>query len=258
MKTVLLLLAVFLSAATITTATPADSCLKMILPNDFKKDTTSGNISWYGSVNQDSIKVDSCLGSPTYGHLFGKRMYSINFPRNFYPFDTILDSGEVKGVSDISASHPELKNRFLQIQDTFGLMYFQGWDDPQSDSIQYLNPSARLFFENYQDVDFISQHIKNTIDSINDVRLLSSYGTPVAVAEKEFVSTNILIYPNPVKDYLIIQQNDTGKKDKIEIISIDGKKVLESEYKERIDVSNLQSGSYYLRIKNSSIKFIKE
>ncbi|MFN8361108.1 MAG: S8 family serine peptidase [Candidatus Kapaibacterium sp.] len=149
----------------------ADSCLRMYLANDYiSRDTTTSLFGGaHGSVNPDSVMIDTCSGSATYQHLFAKKWFIIQFPKNFYPFNHILDSGEVKEVSDIDSSHLALLNRFLQLQDTLGLIYFQGLDDPPSDSVVMLNPLLKLSFENYQDVDYVVEHFKNTVDSVKNL-----------------------------------------------------------------------------------------
>jgi hypothetical protein len=47
------------------------------------------------------------------------------------------------------------------------------------------------------------------------------------------------------------------KIDRIEIFSSIGLKVIDSDFKEKIDVSILQSGLYFIRIGNKINKFIK-
>jgi photosystem II stability/assembly factor-like uncharacterized protein len=59
------------------------------------------------------------------------------------------------------------------------------------------------------------------------------------------------LYPNPVSDYLTINANqEIGK---IEIFSTLGLKVLETEWKEKIDVRNLPEGIYFLIIKSGNV-----
>ncbi len=59
-------------------------------------------------------------------------------------------------------------------------------------------------------------------------------------------SSNFQAFPNPVSDYLTINTNqEIGK---IEIFSTLGLKVLETEWKEKIDVRNLPKGIYFLMI----------
>ncbi|MFN8361109.1 MAG: T9SS type A sorting domain-containing protein [Candidatus Kapaibacterium sp.] len=259
MKTALLFFVALMLATNITYAAPvADSCLRMFVPDEHGMDTSLGGPTWYGSYNPDSVMIDTCSGSATYQHLFAKKWFIIQFPKNFYPFNHILDSGEVKEVSDIDSSHLALLNRFLQLQDTLGLIYFQGLDDPPSDSVVMLNPLLKLSFENYQDVDYVVEHFKNTVDSVKNLAYELRAGQLTDVKELEKVQRN-RIYPNPVKDYLTIQQDQIhDNNSRVEVFDLDGKKVFESEYHEKIDVSMLQSGNYFLKLKYQIIKFIKE
>ncbi len=256
MKTALLLVvALILAANTAYSARISDGCLKLVVPNDNGYTDTNGY--WVGSSNPDSVMIDTCPGSSSYHRLFAKKWYSIQFPKNFYPFDNVLDSGEVKSVHDMSASYLDMKNSFLELQNTIGSVYFRGLDHFSSDSIFLLNPILQVSFGQYQDIDFILQYVPSTIDSIRSVRYVNRAGTPIGVKE-ESEQYNFSIYPNPVRDYLTINHISGSIKDKIEIISIAGKKLFESDYKDRIDVSLLHSGSYFLRINNQTIKFIKE
>ncbi|MBI3260475.1 MAG: T9SS type A sorting domain-containing protein [Ignavibacteriae bacterium] len=239
-------------------ATPAisiDSCYKMVLPNNYV-------FGKGGSHNPDSVLIDSCPASLTYGRLFAKRWFAISFPANFYPFNHQLASGEVKGVTDIDSAHLSFLNRFLGLQDTFGLIFFQGLQFPPSDSILMLGPSIRFYFDEYQDGEFIAEHFTNTIDSVRKVAFQMRAATPTGGGTdvNETVGADFIsIYPNPVKEYITIKEEKAGVvRGVIEIVSLDGKKVLESEYKDTIDISMLQSGTYFLKTNNYSFKFIKE
>jgi len=256
MKTALLLVVAIILAANSTYAAPvADSCLRLV--------------GWpYGSGigdpppgwNKDSVKVDECPESPTFGGLFGKKGFRLAFQSNFYPFDHILDSNEIKSVSEIDSAYLGLLNRFLDLQDTFGLIYFQGNPEGNSsDSIEYAHPKIRMFFADYQDISYIKEHFKTTIDSVVDILFLSFPVLPASVTDDELLQNSIELSPNPVKNILLIKNPFTAKdNDRMELFSVDGKRVLETAYQEKLDVSMLHSGSYFLRINNQTIKFIKE
>jgi hypothetical protein len=79
---------------------------------------------------------------------------------------------------------------------------------------------------------------------------------------EEQANTNnrmIEIYPNPVSDFLEVSWNNELKpiSQKTEIYSVLGCKLIESELKNRIDVSALNPGFYYLKAGNKFIKFMK-
>jgi len=65
----------------------------------------------------------------------------------------------------------------------------------------------------------------------------------------------IAIFPNPAGEYLEIRNK--SKTDKIEIYSFIGLKILETDFKKRINVSSLAKGVYLLRIGDQIKKFVK-
>ncbi len=69
-------------------------------------------------------------------------------------------------------------------------------------------------------------------------------------------NTNFVLYPNPVKNQLTIKSNVTGN---VEILDITGKVVLNAAIKtlrQNIDVSELPSGVYFVKINNAIKKFV--
>ncbi|MFH1050342.1 MAG: T9SS type A sorting domain-containing protein [bacterium] len=71
-------------------------------------------------------------------------------------------------------------------------------------------------------------------------------GNPVGVDE-EYKKDFFEIYPNPADDFILLDVD--GKQfGKIQVFSVLGKKVLETEIVDRIDVSMLHSGMYYFMI----------
>ena len=72
---------------------------------------------------------------------------------------------------------------------------------------------------------------------------------------KLLITDEITLSPNPAEDYLIL--NSKIGQGKIEIFSALGIKLIETEYKEKIDVSELPSGLYFVRVGNKVGKFVK-
>ncbi|MFH1050340.1 MAG: T9SS type A sorting domain-containing protein [bacterium] len=72
-------------------------------------------------------------------------------------------------------------------------------------------------------------------------------GNVVSVEDNKSLNNLFNIYPNPATDDIYIQntENQTGN---IEIYNVLGNKVLISEFKEKVDVSKLPEGMYYLVI----------
>lgn len=89
------------------------------------------------------------------------------------------------------------------------------------------------------------------------------YREPVTLANAlatQEVSRDLIVYPNPTKDFLNIKTNRNDI-EKVFVFDLSGK-VIFSENSRRINVSNLPSGNYILSIKTSdgvkSFKFIKQ
>lgn len=79
-----------------------------------------------------------------------------------------------------------------------------------------------------------------------------NYETSVDDINKNFGD---IIYPNPTSDQLNINSNQSI--DKIRIYSILGMKVLETEWQEKINVSGLAPGVYFIKVGDKMSKFVK-
>ena len=84
----------------------------------------------------------------------------------------------------------------------------------------------------------------------------------VNIYENNVINNDVSIYPNPVSDVLIISlnhelQSPFHEGNYIEIYTTLGLKVIESLWQEKIDVSGLYPGIYFVKIGNRIGKFIK-
>ncbi len=77
----------------------------------------------------------------------------------------------------------------------------------------------------------------------------------VSVEDNQKINEGIIIYPIPTMDFIYFKSNNTTGK--IEIFSALGIKVLETEYKDRIDVSGLSAGVYFVKFADKVIQFVK-
>ncbi|MBI5324291.1 MAG: T9SS type A sorting domain-containing protein [Ignavibacteriae bacterium] len=73
--------------------------------------------------------------------------------------------------------------------------------------------------------------------------------------DEQIQKNKVLISPNPVSNYLTL--NTDQEINKIEIFSALGIKVIETEYKNKINVSGLSAGVYFLLVNNKIYKFVK-
>lgn len=73
--------------------------------------------------------------------------------------------------------------------------------------------------------------------------------------EEDGISSNIKIFPNPATSLLnIVDEQDELQNSTIEISNSIGQIVLATKFYNRIDISELQSGMYFLTISNNSIR----
>ena len=105
----------------------------------------------------------------------------------------------------------------------------------------------------------------NLDNAVQSLRLTNNSST-TGIKENK-TDNSFTLYPNPTRDILTIQINQTTRSNvKIEIIDVVGKIILSQDYKDfskvAFDVSALSSGIYFAKInsdkKPSTIKFIKE
>lgn len=159
-----------------------DSCLKLYCPDNYDYTTSSG------SLNPDNVLVDTCSSSATFDKIFAKRYFFIQFKQYYYPFDTVLKPDSIQGVEDISESKPLLKQQLEQLENEFGTFYIQGHEYEETDSVERFNPVLRIFFEDYQDIDYVLERFKEVLDStklfVYSNRIVILCNTPSDIALK--------------------------------------------------------------------------
>ena len=250
MKTLILITAVMLFSINLY-STPPDSCLRMICNNDIHFDPDLGQ--YVGASNPDSVMIDICIGSNTYNKLFAKRYFTLQFHENYYPFDSVMKPYTIHSVSDISSSKADFKLIFQQLENQFGIIYFQGEIYEELDSNFYRNPGCRLFFADYQDVEEIVETFSLSIDTLKWMDYGNRAKMPASVNDS---SNEIFLFPNPVSDFLMIRGLDEYQVQPISIFNTFGQKLYEGDLKEQIDVSSLIPGVYFIQVYNSMHKFI--
>jgi len=259
MKTAFALFVVLLSVS-LKAYTPPDSCLKLICPNTYDPNTG------VGYINPDSVKVDSCLGSPTYGQNYANRYYFCKFP--FYIFDSVIPVDSIKTVDSISSSYAAIKQQFQVLDSIYGPIYFirdyenYGWPD----SAYSLNGWVFFYFENYQCVDTIETDFNSSIDSL----LLFNYenrGICGLLSVNTYSEQDVFITPNPARDYVEINVStlERGPKGMSVFDALGFEQSTSVNYVDtsccgghvRIDVSSLSPGVYFVRVGGRMYKFVK-
>lgn len=97
-------------------------------------------------------------------------------------------------------------------------------------------PKTILYFDN-----FILKEKKDVTSAIDHQHVTTHY---------------VRVYPNPVADILRLETHDNNQ-DKIRIYNINGTLIKQLDYTKEINVSHLKQGVYFLRINNSTVRFVK-
>jgi hypothetical protein len=244
-------------------AQPVESCLKMICTNDLHDEYDSLSASWHcmGGYNPDSVKIDSCNNSATFGKVFANRYFQLCMNFHYYPFDKVIDTSDVFEIKDISNSKSELKQQFQKLEDKFGKVYIRGAGNEYLETKESIlgNPIFRMFFKDYQDIEAVEQYVHKNLDSVRYFEYNRRYANDLTkVTEGIFSSTSLKINPNPAQNKLSITIDGIIPYELIKIYSMDGILVKELNYQSEIDISDLTSGVYFIKYGYQSGKFVKE
>lgn len=95
-------------------------------------------------------------------------------------------------------------------------------------------------------------------DSASSARIVDfSLKIDNATGIKQYSAESVKIFPNPARDYVLVQNQQSLQMDRIEVYSMLGRKVLNhkvdpSDGVARIDLSDLQKGIYMVRVLDQS------
>ncbi len=137
----------------------------------------------------------------------------------------------------------------------------------KGDTIQVsaLNDSLVLFFSykiqsgwreaNLTTIAFVQ--LTDTKQVLNATKSYRVVSIPSAIGEVE--ESSFSIYPNPVKEILELRNQKSDFGQSVVIFDLAGRKISESKLSQnRIDVSGLAKGIYFLKINDTVKKFVKE
>ncbi len=129
---------------------------------------------------------------------------------------------------------------------------------------ELVKPLGTVHSVTFSDSYLLMNYFGGLTESYSVSSISKLYFKPVVTATEiiltDRISGTLSVYPNPADDILHIQNAPAGKSI-LSIYRIDGTIVLlkqNSTQIESVDISNLTSGLYFLKINNQAIKFIRE
>jgi hypothetical protein len=242
-------------------ASSSDSCLKMALPNDYCQEWNAemNSYEWVGSVNEDSVKIDSCFDSPTFGKEFCKRNFVLKFP--MYPFETLLNDDDTVAVKNVPDKIIGLRAELEKLQKQFGDFYFTKKYSLSNLTDYYLwdYGIVSIIFDEYQPIDSVLNEFKNQISSLEKIIFHAQVMTPAGGGNVKSSSRKELqVYPNPTDQLLTLQIDYVIGFQNIEIYNSNGIKVKEILYSKTINISDLPKGVYFIKYANENLNFVKQ
>jgi hypothetical protein len=133
--------------------------------------------------------------------------------------------------------------------------------------------SGSSFIKLKNNIEYTTYGVLNWSSDLKHSRIMQEhFYTFKSIIDEDFITDvktkseteDVSIYPNPVVDKFSILSRNNFRFNKIEIVDISGRKILEFENyntEDYIDMSNLDSGNYFLRLVSKDrirvVKFIK-
>jgi hypothetical protein len=245
MKQIFLLITMLLISINLYSA-PPDSCLKYY----YHPDTTF--------FNPDSVMVDSCEGSPTYGEYYGKKYFTLKFNYNIIPRTYLAPADSIieYTIDSIGIQYTSAKNEFSQLLTTYGNFSFREKVPNMPDTTIVLGRTLYLIFDNNVPINEVENQLTN-FSSIKTAYFSSWFGVESDVSVSKSNTDEIFLFPNPVSEFLMIHGLEESHVQSISIFNTFGQKLYEGDLKEQIDVSSLTPGVYFLHMGNMNYKFVK-
>jgi hypothetical protein len=113
-------------------------------------------------VNVDSVRIDTCHGSPTYNEAFGKRWFKIEFTNYainvpYGPHDTVIEVS----WTGIDTAYPTLRTSFSALETKHGTLWLKKGAPDFTDSTDLTSHIFLLRFDDYVCIDSVLADLKN-------------------------------------------------------------------------------------------------
>ena len=218
------------------------------------------DIPIYDSTKKYKIYFNTFYHDSNSNQLIGSYAHeNYVFHNNIYFFDIATETWDSINVADAGfignyVTHKKLLDNNVWACDDLGYMYkYVGKGNFTPYNLR-VNGKPNLGFR----INDFSIDANNYLHLGTDIGLLTNKTILTGVEDNTIIDvSNVSVHPNPATDFIRIYSNEDLTDNKIEIYSVIGNKVIETEFKDRIDVSGLSAGVYFLFVNNKIYKFVK-
>ncbi|EJL76092.1 T9SS type A sorting domain-containing protein [Chryseobacterium populi] len=219
------------------------------IPTCTSRQLVSGAVEWQAYDYDGTLMVGDAGPNPetwfyTQGvNLQAGNVYKLTF--DYFGISVPQSFAVAYGTSPVNSSMTNVIQEFLD---------FPSGTPPVSASLTINPPATGIYYFGF--------NYKGGGSGVLVVDNVSVLESNLSSSEVQHLKDAVEIYPNPAKDYLLVK--NSKKNTGAEILDVSGKVVFSlTGIKEKIDVSELIRGSYFLVIKNedgtiSKTKFIKK
>lgn len=248
-----LLLLAFLLTGVSLSAQVSDSCLRLMLPHE----PTSG------FYNPDSVRIDSCSGSPSYLKKFGKGMFLFNTSQTiaFLPWadeDSIVEFS----WQAIDTSFPNVRTAFQQLESQYGTFYLRKIQPHDTVLNSPGNTSYKLRYATHVQLESVQASLAS-IPLVDYARYQNQVGMTVGGIQEADGSANMPFRVSGSDNMITVSTPNNYSKGTI--VSLLGNSVLQftfertsaNEVQANINISSLPNGIYFVVCGGRSVAFVK-
>lgn len=226
----------------------------------------SKDVKKYEKINGTSLDYkDFKFGTVYYIRVSAENKTSYSYWSNVVEFLTILETPEIISPITNSMTEPAMGQIQWDIDEDDNFYHIQISNNESFDSFEVDLKEYHLLTYQYQLEEGITYYARvkkyNDTNSSNWSKTIQFTTIKSGTNVKSGELIEFTFYPNPSQDYLNLSIVNDIFIGQVKVINMLGKTVLESNIIEKdtiLDISSLNSGIYYLIIRNKFYKFVKQ
>ncbi len=215
------------------------------------------------AVDDNQWKVFSCPSSGPDGVIIGDTLYTVFFSKSYcYLSKSSISDGSLVSISTLGESPESGTQNFPRIDNynnkvaiswranSQGTKIFLAYTEDITNGSPFIQDTIYSSSCSSADIALGENGLHVVVEDIADRSVKYLNGTFVTTPTSSISNVVVMIYPNPASDYITVE--GYNKFDTFNLYGIDGKLLSTGIAVERIDISGLQSGSYFIELLGST------